>query len=430
MLEFWDCVDQMSGSPRATFALLPDRIFVGNRRWVAGRALVVRDGRILSIVEPKRVAAKINILELPGVALLPGFVNAHTHLEYTDPGFIKPRKPHFVDWLDAISAWKQSRGEDAVATSHARGVRECLAHGTIAIGDHYHGASIPWPILSSPLKGVVFHELISLADRAVGIKLAVMKRLSRRFPEERMRFGIAPHAPYSVNKRLLSKLMAWAGKKSIPVSMHVAESEDEDALSRLGECDLGRWIQKKSGEYPPVAGQDLFGYLQGCRVFSKKMLAVHMNLARGMDLKHLPPSRVRPVTCPRSHEYFGHAPFALEMFLNNGYCVAMGTDSLASNDSLDMFAELRAAKKIHPRVPLERLWDMATVNGAQALGLSRCGMINTGNAADFCAIPASRTRHALEQALDHRGEVTFSMIQGKVAWPPGASLDISLEFAS
>ncbi len=402
-----------------SFAILPKRIFFANRRWVDGKALVVRQGRIAALLSPALLDPKIKVLELPGMALLPGFVNAHTHLEFTDPSFVRPRYPGFVAWLNAISAWKAERPARATAESLARGVGECLAHGTVAVGDHYGAAAPPRALLQSPLEGIVFHECIGLDDSKAAPVMARMKRRARRFQNTALRFGIAPHAPYSVSQSILKRIVEETASADIPISMHIAESKAEVDACRCGEGALSRWIRGKTGRDTALAGIDLFAYLRGSGLFAHRMVAVHMNLASSQDLKHLPSSRVCVITCPKSHEYFAHPPFALEMFLRKHYCVAMGTDSLASNDALNMFEELRMARRLYPRVPLERLWDMATINGARALGMPRAGWIAAGYAANLCAIPCSRTRHPLAEALHHRGEVAMTLIQGKVVWPLG-----------
>ncbi len=398
------------------FALFPQRLFLGNRRWVEGKALVVRDGKIVSIVSPSRLDRKVKIIELPGAGLLPGFVNAHTHLEFTDESFSKPPHPDFTAWVDAISKWKQSRPSGATQASICRGVRDSLAHGTIAVGDYYGGEGLPKALVASPLRGIVFHEVIGLDAEAAGPKRADLKKRAKLYPRGALRFGVAPHAPYSVNENLLLDIVAWATSRRIPLSMHIAESREEVALARAGDNALGQWITKKTGQVSSIAGKELFTYLHGCGLFLSPTVAVHMNCLRPQDWKKLPRARAHIVHCPKSHAYFRHPRFALDIFLHKGYCVAMGTDSLASNDALNMFEELRQARKVYPRVALETLWDMATVHGARALGLAHSGKIKPGYDADLIVIPVSRTKHPLEEALQHRGEVTLTMIRGKVVW--------------
>ncbi len=398
------------------FALFPQRIFIANRQWVEGKALVVRNGKIASIVSPSRLNRKLKIIELPGVGLMPGFVNAHTHLEFTDASFSKPRRAGFTAWVDAISSWKRSRSPGATLASISRGVRDCLAHGTVAVGDYYGGEVLPKALIASPLRGIVFHEVIGLDAEASGSKLATLKKRAKHYPHGDLRFGLAPHAPYSVNENLLRSIVSWAAAGRIPLSMHIAESLEEVTLARDGDNALGRWITNRTGQVSPIAGTELFAYLRGCGLFSLPTVAVHMNCLRPQDWKYLSPACTRIVHCPKSHAYFRHSRFALETFLQKGYCVAMGTDSLASNDALNMFEELRQARKVYPRVALETLWDMATVHGALSLGLSRSGKIQPGYDADLLAIPVSRTKRTLEEAFHHRGEVALTMIQGKIVW--------------
>ena len=396
------------------FALLPARIFLANRRWVEGKALRIVNGRISSVVDPTHLDRKQGIIELPGVALLPGLINAHTHLEYTDTSFSKPGHPGFVAWLAAITSWKGKRSGPDVHRSLKLGVRECLKTGVVAVGDHYSVALIPWELIRSPLKGVVFHELLGLKPADAPTVLALVKRRGARFPRAGVRFGLALHTPFSLGQNLLTEGLDWAKSQGIPLSMHVGESKEEGELFKNSNSKLCHWLRAKTGVSFCPSNKDLFAHLERQGLWSVSLQAVHMNLARRRHLRWLDPRRLTIAYCPKSHEYFRHPRFALELFLGKGYCVALGTDSLASNDSLNMWEELRLAKSHHPSVPLEILWDMATVNGARSLGLPTCGQIRPGNWADLLGIPITRTRYPLAEVFRHKGDVTFCMIDGKV----------------
>ena len=396
-------------------ALLPERIFLGNRRWVEGKALCIAAGKIVSVVDPVGLSRRHKVIELPGVALLPGLVDAHTHLEYTDASFKKPARPSFVAWLNAIKSWKAKRSERDVANSLKRGVDQLLKSGVVAVGDHYCGAKIPRELTRSPLKGVVFHEAIGLNPSKAPKILAAMKIRRTRFSSSNLRFGVALHAPYSVSALLARETLSWVKAQSIPLSMHVGESREEGELFRHADNDLARWLQTQTGmSFGVPRGKDLFAYLEGLDVWQARLQTVHMNLAKQRHLRWMRPKRLSVVYCPKSHEYFRHPRFSLELFLHKGYCVALGTDSLASNDALNMWEELRLAQSLHPSIPLETLWDMATVHGARSLGLEKSGKIHPGHCADLIGIPASRTRHPLEEVFRHTGDVAFSMIDGKV----------------
>lgn len=400
------------------FALLPERIFVGNTQWVQGKALLLRGRKIADICSPSRLPRKIEIVALPGMALLPGFFNAHTHLEYTDASFRKPLRPGFVEWLNAIFTWKAGRKPGDVPASLRRGADLCLQGGTVAVGDHYCGEGVPAPLLQSPLKGIVFHEIISRNPGRAQEQLARIRRRKAAFPADGLKFGVALHAPYTVSDVLTRGVLAWARKNHVPLTMHVGESREEAEFFRKPGSPLALWLEEKSGVQWNLPPTDPIAHAARQGLWKSAGQAVHMNLARPGHLPLLPRAKARIAYCPGSHEYFRHPRFPLEMFLSKGYCVALGTDGLVSNDGLNMFDELRLAHKLHPKVPLETLWDMATAAGAKSLGYPRGGSLKKGYDADVIGIPAGRTRHPLRQALEFRGKVPFLALDGKIVFRP------------
>ncbi len=404
----------MSGLKRInSFALLPRRVLINNRRWVEGIAVVIRHGIVQDFVKPSKLPRELPVCELPQMALLPAWINSHTHLEYTDSGFKKPARPSFTEWLEAVTAWKQTRKPADIARSLKEGVRQCLAHGVAAVGDHYSAEAIPAALLNSPLKGVVFHELLGLNPAMAKKYLRAIKERRRGFPKGAIRFGIGLHAPYSVSEKLLTAAVAWARSYSVPLSMHVGESREEAALFRKNGTALQRWLEKKTGlPWPRPVEKNPFSYLARIGLWKGNVQAVHMNLLRERDMASLPQKHVCMVTCPKSHAYFDHPRPALETLLAKKYCVAIGTDSLASNNSLDMLEELRVLHRSHPKIPLEMLWDMATVHGAMSLGLPHHGKIAAGFHADLIGIPATATAHPFQEALAHKGPVSYGTIDG------------------
>lgn len=160
-------------------------------------------------------------------------------------------------------------------------------------------------------------------------------------------------------------------------------------------------------------------YLNACGWLPKLDLAVHCNIADQKDMKLLAKNRITVVHCPGSHRFFGHPTFKYQALRRHHIPVCLGTDSLASNQSLSLFREMRLFQESQPQVPAEEILSMVTVKPAQALGLgNQLGRIKPGYLADFIGIPVpvrKKARHLslFDQVLGYRGTVSFAMVGGE-----------------
>ena len=360
------------------------------------------------------------MIDLGDTALLPGLINAHTHLEFSDlpaplgqPGISLP------DWIRLVVAWRRQRA-NGPASGIAAGIRESLAAGVTAIGEiATDGWSLP-PIIPIP-RVTAFHESIGLSPERAAICLDAARGFLSASDGPDFLPGLSPHAPYTVRPELLAGLVALATAKSIPLAMHVAESREELELLREGRgamvdmlTELGAW----RADAIPRRARPL-DYLRKLAE-APRALVIHGNYLDDEELDFLAEHRDRMalVYCPRTHEYFRHAPYHdLAKLAQSGVRICLGTDSRASNPDLDMLAELRFVAYRTPSLSGESILRLATNDAARALGIDHeCGAIAIGRRADLFVLRTAlnAARDPFELIWDANATVEAVLIAGKL----------------
>lgn len=366
------------------------------------------------------------VRDLGEVVLLPGLVNAHCHLDYTDmAGMIPPRR-HFTDWIQSIVTLKASWSSAEFSRSWQRGARMLLRNGITTVGNIEALKDLLVETLPAPMRMVLFHELINLRDQVPPeVQVAGAVERLREQAAARRHPGLSPHAPYTTTPALLRAVGEAARTTGWPVTMHVAESAEEDAMIRHATGTMYDWLKGQRdvsdcGQLSPVALVAAAGLL------NPGFLAVHANCVDAADIALLANSGCGVVHCPRSHDYFQHPPFPLAALRAAGVNVCLGTDSLASVTQsrgevleLDLFAELRMLRQKHPGLDPATQLEMVTVNGARALGLAgMTGALEIGLAADVLALPyGGAVAHATEAAVHHSGSTGPVFLGGERVAP-------------
>lgn len=345
------------------------------------------------IVAVGRALAIGDTLDLGNVAILPGFVNAHTHLEFShllqplgSPGM------GFVAWIREVIASRAARPESP-ASSAQRGIEEAVRTGTTTLGEIARPDWTPAPLERAGCGATVFLELIAPTMDRIGDALAMAQRhLARADPARTWRPGLSPHAPYSVHPELFRAIVEQltGPGTGVPLALHLAESREELEFLRWGTGPFREFRAEIPGwdEEAIACGTRPADYL---RLLARvdRSLVIHGNYLDDEEIALLAASsgRVSVVYCPRTHAYFGHDPYPLEKMLSVGVTVALGTDSRASSPDLSMLAEMRAAALRHPAVPRYTVLRMATLHGAEALGLSdTIGGLSPGKRADLAIV--------------------------------------------
>lgn len=363
---------------------------VVSARWVipvdgpalAHGTVAMGGGRILAVEPHGRRSADV---DLGDAAILPGLVNAHTHLDLSGLRGRVPPSPDFTAWLRAVIEHRHGLTTTAIEADVSTGVAESLAAGTTLVGDISAGG-LSWDTVArSPLSAVVFHELIGLTrERARQAWADACRWLASRPPHEQVSPGLSPHAPYSVRRSLFRLADAYARRHHVPLMIHLAES--------LAEAEL---LERRGGPFVEfLLGLGVYDpdglVCQASEVMRLTAGAPQLLLAHGNYLDTalpIPPSATI-VYCPRTHAAFGHRAHPFRALVARGVRVALGTDSLASNPDLDVLAEARYLHRRFPELDGELLLRMATLWGAEALGRGHeTGSLTPGKWADLVVVP-------------------------------------------
>ncbi len=380
---------------------------------------VTIDGERIAAVGPH--GSRTADVDLGDVAVLPGLVNAHTHLDLTGLRGQCPPTPDFTHWLRGVIAFRRTRSEAQVLEDVRAGVAECVRYGTTLVGD-ITAAGMSWPVLAeAPLRAVVFQELLGLPlARAKQAMETAMGWFHEHPSTETCRPGLSPHAPYSVHWHLFPDIAIRAARYSFIAATHLAETRAERELvqDRRGPFvpflqELGVWDEEGVLRGP----LEKFGFGQ-LSFLSGRWLLVHCNyLPEGMEFS--PGTTV--VFCPRTHAAFGHDPHPFPHWLQCGVRVALGTDSLASNPDLNVLEEAHCAHRHYPQMPPAQLLRMATLSGAEALGWeAETGSLTPGKSADLVAVPLwKRQGDPLESVLQGTEPVNAVLWRGRWLTAPG-----------
>ena len=374
-------------------------------------------------------ASDEKVLDLGEVILLPGLVNAHCHLDYTDMAGELPPPKTFTDWIQLITAAKTAWSYSEYARSWLHGAHMLLKTGTTTVADiEAMPDLLPEVWDATPLRVLSFLEMTGIRARRNPKDILRETVLTiNSLAHARSRVSLSPHAPYSTLPELLRLTAKTARKRKWRVTTHVAESDQEFEMFVHARGKMYDWLKRNGRDNSDCGQGSPVAHLARQRLLGENVLAVHVNcLARG-DATLLGKNKTHVVHCPRSHDYFGHPPFLRERLANAGVNLCLGTDSLATTrkigkpkPELSLFEEMRLLATSDKTVsPLEIL-RMATVNGARALGLAGdIGELSEKAFADLIAIRFDgKIAEVYEAVLDHTGNVNASLIDGRWAIPP------------
>ncbi len=387
------------------------------------------------------------VLESAGCALLPGLINAHSHLDLSAFKGLLPTS-RFSWWMLRLLKVRRKLDSDDLAASALWGAHECLRNGVTAVADtSFEGVTVARAARATGLRARVYLEVFGLDDACLS---ETMERLEARLERARdegerpamaatgpsVEWGVSPHAPYTVSKQLYAEAARFARRAGLRMATHVAESRAEVRLLEKGSGALALVYKAAhlwTGHRWKPPGVSPLRHVAAAQALGPDMLAVHAVQVESDDIALLVASGTSVAHCPRSNTHLkcGVAPVAVMRAA--GVTVGLGTDSLASNDSLDMLAEMRAALEAG-RGPASRaeadgslslspcaVLRMATLDGARALGWeTSVGSLEVGKRADLTVVrlPDGRAtdgEDALAEAV-MGGEVRMTMVDGAVVY--------------
>jgi aminodeoxyfutalosine deaminase len=389
-------------------------------------AVSVSDPGRISRIEPWLGATADGsgeVIDWGSAVIIPGLVNAHTHLELSR----LPRGPEpahsFTDWLAHLIETRRRWTEQDFLESAREGVRQCIRSGTTLVGD-ISSSGLSWRALQPErLRKVVFEEVLGLSpDAAPEISARLEVRLDQVVPDPLLTSGISPHSPYSVSPQLYKAVAELARTRDLPLATHVAESRSELLFLESGEGEFLHFLSTLGAlppDWPPPRLSPI-ALLESVGALNTDVLLIHCNYLDAAGLAAIRNSGGNVVYCPRSAAFFGHEGHPVRSLLDMGVNVALGTDSLASNRSLSMLDEMRFLAGTRKDLKAGEIFRMATLNGAAALRQGgQLGRLRPGYWADLAVLELDEStpaRHLMSQILEGAGECVATIVEGNMAW--------------
>lgn len=356
-------------------------------------AVTVADGRIVYV--GRRAEAPGTSRDLGDAVLLPGLVNTHCHLELTAMrGFLEDLE--FRRWILRLTSAKRAvMTRDMLADSARWGLVEGITAGITTYGDTCDSGVVFDAMIEAGVRGIMFQEVFgpdpAVADEAMRDLAAKVADLRPR-QTARVRLGISPHAPYTVSDRLFERAAAFAATEQLPVAIHVAESEEEQRLVTAGEGAFAGGLRAR-GIDVAARGRSPVALLHASGILDRGPLLIHTVRVDDADIALMTAGGCTVAHCPVSNAKLGHGIAPLLELLAAGLPVGLGSDSVASNNRMDLLEEGRVAILMqrartgsHEALTAADALDLATIGGARALGLeSEIGSLEVGKAADLAA---------------------------------------------
>lgn len=370
---------------------------------IEGGAVAVEGGLIVGLGERGELA-----LRYPGAderdfgeaAILPGFVNTHSHLELTAMrGFLEREEGDFRAWLGKLTLARLERmTPDHLYASAAWGAVEAARAGVTTLGDASDAAATTMRALTAVgLRATVFQEAFGPNPAEAHIHFENLRekvfRL-REYETELVRVGVSPHAPYTVSAPQLELIAEFARSEGLTLMIHAAESEAESLLLREGRGPFAENLARRGIEWR-APGVSTIQYLDRLGVLGPRTLLAHCVRVDEADMETIKAAGASVAHCPKSNAKLGHgrAPFA--QMAERGLTVGLGSDSVASNNNCDMLEEARFALLIARGAdPTGRYVSLLstglaletiTRTGALSLSLST-GVLAEGAPADVVAV--------------------------------------------
>lgn len=397
--------------------------------------VVIEDGVIAAVRSARTPASGRR--DLGEAVLMPGLVNAHSHLEYTAlRGFLEDVP--FFPWIRALTAAKAALTPEDWLWSARLGAMECLAAGVTTLGDNTDAGVTMRVLTETGLRGTVYQELFGIDHRepvapileSLRVKIAAHRRLA----SGRVSVGVSPHALYTIRPALFAALDGYVAGEGLPTSLHIAESGSESALTERGEGPFAEMYTRRgiTWEAPRMTPTRYAADLGALGPSTLAVHCVHQTLA---DIALLATTGAAVIHCPKSNAKLGAGVAPLAAWLRTpGLRLGLGTDSAVSNNTLDLFEEMRfallmqrAATQEVKAVTARDVARMATLGGAEAMGLSHLiGSLTPGKRADLIAVRLDRP-HAVPatdpySALVYTAradDVLFTLCDGEVLYDNG-----------
>lgn len=418
-------------------------------------AVLIRNQKIEEIDTKERLLNKYKneeYLNLKESVLMPGLINLHTHLELTalkgsiinkNNPVIPSEKTDLVSWILALIESKKKSSRNELSSGITIGIKEAISTGTTTIADlttrntiystSVFGESF-YAIKEAKLRAFVFVEVLNFDSSAAVTYWKDTEKIIeqiRKDEDSLTSIGIAPHSIYSVSSKLLKIVRDYAIKEKIKMSMHVAESMEEKEFVSKNKGIIKdiyhkkfNWNGKRDFKRYPTSIE----YIDKNGLLSKDLLAVHCVHLTDEDMKRLSGNNTPVVLCPRSNTLIGVGIASFDKLASKSITIGIGTDSLASNYSLNMWDEMRFAylfyrKTSRTNIKAEDIIKCGTINGAKALSINnKIGTLDIGKEADLIAVRLHKKDIDIYRDLllnTKPDDVLMTMVAGKIIHSSG-----------
>ena len=361
------------------------------------------------------------IIDLGNSAIVPGFVNTHTHLDLTHlHNFIK-YNGDFTDWIRQLVNAKKEWTESEYLSSIRSGIKNSLESGTTTVADITRNGLALEELQKSNIRKTLFYELIDFNPDSAESTIDNFKNIIGNVKQnDLLSIGIFPHAPYTVSEELYRISKTVSEESGLSIATHISETIDEanfltrgagNFVSLLKDFDMLKdW---KPPGLRPVNYMENIGFLEnGC-------ILVHCNYLKGEEVDHIEESNSTIVFCPRSHKYFRHKDHPFYMLGNRDINVALGTDSLACNDSLSILDEMKYIYTQHKTSKPQDILYMGTIAGATALRLdNKIGKLEEGYDADIAVIDVKQeaVTNIYNGIFSQDSECVLTVVSGTICY--------------
>lgn len=382
-------------------------------------AVVVEGDKIVAVGKTSEIRAAHTgeVRDLGERVLAPGLINAHCHLDLTRLRGEVGWHGSFTAWILQLVAAKQLHSEKDFANGIQWGLDMLVQSGTTTVVNIESYPHLIEKAVPTKLRVWWCLELIDFnrAGEATSLVDGAMEFIASH-KIERGGFGLSPHAPYTVSEALYRLSAQYARGRNLPLTTHVAESEEEDEMIRRGTGQMYDYFLRAGRDMSDCKRAGPVQLLSEYEVLGPGCIAAHVNCLTPLDLTLLRQTGTHVVHCPKAHRFFQRDMPFLQTMREQGINVCLGTDSMASNDSLNMLEEMQEMAKVFPRLSPQDLLEMATVNGAKALGQTdKLGKIAPDAWADLIAAPVEGAGvDPYESIVFANKAVSFSMVGGEV----------------
>ncbi|HEX5724461.1 MAG TPA: amidohydrolase family protein [Longimicrobiaceae bacterium] len=408
-----------------------------------GAVLVGADGRIAAVAPAAalELPPDAEVVELGEAALLPGLVNVHAHPELAAfRGALEDLR--FRDWILRLVGTRRAALGDADFEAAARWTMvEALRAGMTTVAATETSAAALGALREAGMRGIVYREVFGPDPRQADEAMCDLRRAVEGFralETERVRVGVSPHAPYTVSDDLFRAVSEYAVAEGLPMAVHAAESVPERALVEHGGGDFAPGLRARGIE-TPVRGRSTLELFDRLGVLRARPLLIHCVTPGADDVARIADAGCAVAHCPVANARLGHGLAPYPELRAAGVRVGLGTDSVGSNNRLDLLEEARIASLLqrarlaaHDLLPAAELLRLCTLEGARALRLDdRVGTLEPGKDADLTAVsfaaPHVRPVHDPVAALFHaaRGtDVVLTVVCGRVLYRGGQVLTL------